>query len=80
MTWIAAAEEEQQGLQETCEMDDDVMSNAAYYRSREEAERESAHQAPSDEIRKIHFQLAERYAALAEEFEGQWRASPSSFG
>lgn len=56
-------------------MDDDVMSNAAYYRSREEAERDSAHQAPTDEIRKIHFQLAQRYAQLAEEFEGQRRAS-----
>ncbi|HTK59091.1 MAG TPA: hypothetical protein VL336_08930 [Sphingomicrobium sp.] len=61
-------------------MDDDIVSNAAYYRSREEVERKSAHQAPTDEIRKIHFQLAERYARLAEEFEGQWRASPSSFG
>ena len=59
-------------------MDDDVMSNAAYYRSREEAERDSAHQAPTDEIRKIHFQLAQRYAQLAEEFEGQWRANPFS--
>ena len=58
--------------------DDDVMSNAAYYRSREEAERALAHQAPTDEIRKIHFQLAERYAQLVEEFEGQWQASPPS--
>lgn len=50
-------------------MNDDVRGNAAYYRSREEAERDLAHQAPVEDIRKIHLQLAERYAELAEEFE-----------
>lgn len=59
-------------------MNDDVVSNAAYYRSREEAERDLAHQAPVEDIRKIHLQLAERYAELAEEFETKWRASPST--
>jgi hypothetical protein len=58
-------------------MDDDVMSNAAYYRSREEAERASAHQAPSDDVREIHLRLAERYAQLADEFETKWRTGPS---
>ena len=36
-------------------MDDDVMSNAAYYRSREEAERASAIQAPTDDIRQMTY-------------------------
>ena len=54
-------------------MDDDAMSNAAYYRSREEAERASANQAPTDDIRQIRLQLAERYAQLATEFETQRR-------
>jgi hypothetical protein len=58
-------------------MDDDVMSNAAYYRSREEVERALAGQAPVDDIGKIHLQLAERYAMLADEFEAQLRPSPS---
>jgi len=57
-------------------MDDDVMSNAAYYRSREEAERASAHQSPTNDIREIHLQLAERYAQLADEIETQWQAGP----
>jgi hypothetical protein len=50
-------------------MDDAVMTNAEYYRSREEAERDLARQAPADDIRQIHLQLAERYAELADEFE-----------
>ena len=57
-------------------MNDHVMSNAAYYRSREEAELALAQQAPVDDIRRIHLQLAERYAQLAEEFETKRRASP----
>lgn len=58
-------------------MYDDVMSNAAYYRSREEAERASAQQAPTEDIRRIHLQLAKRYAELADEFDAQRRARPS---
>ena len=67
---------EHETLKEAQVMDDDVMSNAAYYRSREEAERALAHQAPVDDIRNIHLQLAERYAQLAGEFEAKWQASP----
>jgi hypothetical protein len=52
-------------------MTDDVMSNAAYYRSREEAERALANQAPADDIGRIHLQLAERYAELADQLEAQ---------
>ncbi len=52
-------------------MDENVMSNAAYYRSREETERALAHQAPVDDIGRIHLELAERYAQLAEEFEAR---------
>ena len=58
-------------------MDDDVMSNAAYYRSREENERALANQAPADDIGKIHLELAERYARLANEFEAKMRSGPS---
>lgn len=50
-------------------MGDDVMSNAAYFRSREEAEKALAQQAAADDIRSIHLQLAKRYAQLAGEFE-----------
>ena len=56
-------------------MDDDGMSNAAYYRSKEKAERASAQQASSDDVREIHLQLAERYARLANEFETKWRTA-----
>lgn len=58
-------------------MYDDVMSNAAYYRSREEAERASAEQAPTDDIRRIHLQLAKRYAELADESDAHRRSGPS---
>jgi hypothetical protein len=58
-------------------MKDDVMSNAAYYRSREESERALARQAPLDDIGKIHLQLAERYAELADALEAQLRTSRS---
>ena len=58
-------------------MNDDVLSNAAYYRSREEAERALADRAPVDDIGKIHLQLAERYAQLADEFEAQLDARQS---
>ena len=58
-------------------MTDDVMSNAAYYRSREETERALADQAPVDDIGRIHLELAERYAQLAKEFEARSRASPA---
>ena len=50
-------------------MDEDVMRNAAYYRSREQTERALADRAPVDDIGKIHLQLAERYAELADQFE-----------
>ena len=56
-------------------MDDDVMSNAVYYRSREVAERALADQAPVDDIGRIHLQLAERYAQLADEIEARLRTS-----
>ena len=52
-------------------MDDNVISNAAYYRSREETERALADQAPLDDIGRIHLELARRYAQLAAELEGQ---------
>jgi len=52
-------------------MDDNVISNAAYYRSREETERALADQAPVDDIGRIHLELARRYAQLAAELEGQ---------
>ena len=58
-------------------MNDDVSSNAAYYRSREVSERALASQSPVDDIGKIHLQLAERYAQLADEFEAQLDARPS---
>ena len=57
-------------------MVDDVMSNAAYYRSREEAERTLANQAPASDIGKIHLQLAERYAQLAADLEARSQAGP----
>jgi hypothetical protein len=37
-------------------MDDYVMSNAAYYRQGKRLNETPAYQAPTDEIRKIHFQ------------------------
>jgi hypothetical protein len=57
--------------------DDDVVSNAAYYRPREESELALAHQASVDDIRNIHLQLAQRYGELASEFEAKRRASYS---
>jgi hypothetical protein len=57
-------------------MNDDVGSNAAYYRAREQTERALADQAPADDIGKIHLQLAERYAELADQFEAQVRGGP----
>ena len=50
-------------------MDVDIESNAAYYRNRADVERNLAEQAPAEDIRQIHLQLAERYAELAAEFE-----------
>jgi hypothetical protein len=58
-------------------MDDDGLSNAAYYRNREVAERTLAQDAPAKDIQRIHLQLARRYAELAEEFEARGRAGPS---
>ena len=52
-------------------MDVDVHSNAAYYRNRADVERALAKKAPSEDIGKIHLQLAERYSGLAEEFESR---------
>jgi hypothetical protein len=72
----AAFKEEHTIHRETCVMDDDVMSNVAYYRSREQAERALANQAPAADIGKIHLQLAERYAALAAEIEAQLHTGP----
>ena len=43
--------------------------SAAYYRSREQAERMQAALANADNIRQIHLNLAERYRELAEQFE-----------
>jgi hypothetical protein len=60
-------------------MDDEVMGNAAYYRKREASERDLAESAPAPDIRKIHLQLAKRYAELAEEFEAEGRPA-SAFG
>ena len=54
-------------------MDDNALGNAAYYRQREEAERDLAERAPAEDIRMIHLQLARRYAQLADEFEAQGR-------
>ena len=59
-------------------MDDDVLSNAAYFWYREEAERTLADQAPADDIRQIHLQLARRYAELGEEFETTARVTSRS--
>lgn len=50
-------------------MDLDRDSNAAYYWKRAEMERVTAGQAPTEAIRRIHLQLAERYAELANEFD-----------
>jgi hypothetical protein len=59
-------------------MDLDRDSNAAYYRNRAETERVMAGQAPTEAIRRIHLQLAERYAELADEFDGRSNFSGSS--
>jgi hypothetical protein len=50
-------------------MDVDSDSNATYYSNRAEMERVMADQAPTEAIREIHLQLAERYAKLANEFD-----------
>jgi len=59
-------------------MTDDALSNAAYFRSREQAERALAKQAPTVDVGRIHLQLAERYAGLAEEIEGRVTMPPAS--
>ena len=48
---------------------DGTSNSAAYYRNREQAERNQAAQAVSDEIRQIHLTLAERYQELAAQAE-----------
>ena len=57
-------------------MTDDALGNAAYYRHREASELELASKAPAEDIRKIHLQLARRYAGLADESEAEARAGP----
>ena len=52
---------------------DDEIGNAAYYRNREAAERDLAESAPTGDIRKIHLQLAKRYAELADGFDADNR-------
>ncbi|MCL6740291.1 hypothetical protein LZ518_03975 [Sphingomonas sp. RB56-2] len=59
-------------------MTDDALGNAAYYRHREASELELASKAPAEDIRKIHLQLARRYAGLADESEAEARANSSS--
>ena len=49
-------------------MDLDRDSNAAYFRNRAEQELAMAGEAPTQEIRQIHAQLADRYVELANEF------------
>lgn len=44
-----------------------VDDSAEYFRMREAQERAMAERAASDEIREIHFALAERYRELADE-------------
>ena len=46
-------------------------NSSTYYRSREQAERERAAQAVSDNIRQIHLTLAERCRELAEQSDMQ---------
>lgn len=46
-------------------MPDDVYEDADYYRKREEAERELARKAVTDDVRLVHLELATRYAELA---------------
>jgi hypothetical protein len=50
-------------------MENDVRSSAAYYRTREKAERILAQEAPLEDIQKIHLELAVRYAELAADLE-----------
>jgi hypothetical protein len=59
-------------------MDLDRENDAAYYRNRAEMQRVMADQAPTDAIRTIHSQLAERYAALADAIDGSSFAGSSS--
>jgi hypothetical protein len=59
-------------------MDLDRASNAAYYRNRAEMERVIASQAPNQAIGKIHLQLAERYEALADDFDEGSNSAGSS--
>ena len=44
-------------------------NSGAYYRNREQAEREQADRAVSDSIRQIHLTMAERYRELADQCE-----------
>lgn len=46
-------------------MPDDVYEDADYYRKREEAERELARKAVTDDVRLVHLELATRYSELA---------------
>jgi hypothetical protein len=64
----------EEDARENVVMDDDVMSNAAYYRNRERSERDLADRAPAEDIREIHRQLARRYGELADELDGRERA------
>ena len=56
------------------------MSDVAYYRQRELAERTLAESARSAEARAIHAALADRYAELAREDEQDWRAPNQIWG
>ena len=51
-------------------------NSAAYYRTREQAERMQAAQAVSDNIRQIHLTMAERYREFAEQAEMATAAEP----
>ena len=52
-------------------MDEDTARELAYFHERERAERLMAEQAPSETIRQIHLDLAERYRRLADFRDGQ---------
>jgi len=59
-------------------MDLDRASDAAYFRNRAEMERAMAGQAPTLAIGRIHLQLAERYATLANEIDERSSSAGSS--
>lgn len=46
-------------------MDEDTARELAYFRHREEVERQLAERAPSPAIREIHLQMAARYRELS---------------